>query len=69
MCGSLLATLPARPHPSCPNSQCSVCRSHSPALGEDTGMEDSTLLPALQTKAAFLNTVQCSDAGIPLLED
>lgn len=70
VCDSVSPTVPARPPPSCPNSQCSVCRCHSPAPAGDTGMGDSTPLPALQTNATtFSNTVQYSDAGIPSLKD
>lgn len=63
VCDSVSATVPARPPPSCLNSQCSVCRRHSPAPAGDTGMGDSTPLRALQTNATtFSNTVQYSDA-------
>lgn len=48
MCVSVPPNIPARPPPSCPNSQCSVCCSHSPAAAGDIGTGDSTPHPALQ---------------------
>lgn len=53
----LSPTVPARPPPSHPNSQSSVCHNHSPAPAGDTVMGGSTPLPALKTMSTKTSNI------------